>query len=98
MVFNILSKSAQSPPRSQVKAALLEAHLQQRATVTEAIRVGERGRVAFQSTTWFAFCYYQVEIPPGTPVCVVGRYNATTLIVEPVQLVNTPPLLPDNAA
>lgn len=98
MVFKRLPRSAQSTSHGQVRTSLLDTHLQQRATVTEIIGVGERGRVAFQGTTWFAFCRYQVVIPPGMAVCVVGRYNATTLIVEPMQLISAPSLLSDNAA
>ncbi len=75
----------------------VDAHLKQRGTVTEIIRPGKRGRVAFQSTTWFAFCQYQVVLMPGMPVCVVDQYNATTLLVEPVPLLNAPFLFSDEA-
>ncbi|TVQ13416.1 MAG: protease [Leptolyngbya sp. DLM2.Bin27] len=78
--------------------SLLDAHLQHRAIVTEVIQPGQRGRVAYQGTTWVAFCRYQVVLPVNTPVRVVEQYSATTLIIEPVPLVNTPSLLPDNIA
>jgi|GEM_PF-6829254 hypothetical protein len=62
----------------------VHAHWVERAVVTEDIQPGCRGRVLFQSTTWFAICPYYAVLPANTPVRVVNHYNATTLIVEPV--------------
>ncbi|MGB3518028.1 MAG: NfeD family protein [Elainellaceae cyanobacterium] len=95
MVFKIQSSPLGWPFSAKPTSSLLDACLRQRATVTEVIRPDERGRVAFQATTWFAVCPYQVVILPGAPVCVVGQYNATTLIVEPVQRVNAQPMVSD---
>jgi membrane protein implicated in regulation of membrane protease activity len=57
--------------------------LKERGTVVQVIQPGQRGRIAYQSTTWFAACPYHVVLFPDTPVRVIGRRN-TTLIVEPV--------------
>ncbi|MGB3201505.1 MAG: NfeD family protein [Nodosilinea sp.] len=88
MVFKIQPSLSGWPFAAKPTPPPPDAYLRQRATVTEVIRPDERGRVAFQATTWFALCRYQVVILPGAPVCVVGQHNATTLIVEPVQRVN----------
>ncbi|HSM82607.1 MAG TPA: NfeD family protein [Nodosilinea sp.] len=95
MLFKILSEASIFPWPAKRGTPLLDDHLRHRAVVTDTIEPGERGRVAFQGTTWFAFCRYQVVILPGMPVCVVEHYNATTLIVEPMQLVRAQPLHAD---
>ncbi|NJL50156.1 MAG: hypothetical protein HC929_25675 [Leptolyngbyaceae cyanobacterium SM2_5_2] len=86
MWFGMIPDPPDRPAQGQANPTLADTHLKQRGTVTETIRPGRRGRVAFQATTWFAFCQYQVVLMPGMPVYVVDLYNATTLIVKPVLL------------
>lgn len=57
---------------------------QEQGIVTQIIQPGVLGRVRFQATTWFAICPYEVVMSPHTVVRVMGKYNATTLIVEPI--------------
>jgi hypothetical protein len=58
--------------------------LKDQGIVTQMIQPGVLGRVRFQATTWFALCPYDAVMSPNTFVRVVGKYNATTLIVEPI--------------
>lgn len=62
--------------------------LKDQGTVTQTIEPNVAGRVLFQATTWFAICPYKTVLLPNTYVRVIGQYNATTLIVEPVAPVN----------
>lgn len=100
MVFPFPPRSSRPVGAAPSQTAMLDAYLQQRAMVTEVIRPVQPGRIAFQGTTWFAFCPYQVEILPNTPVQVVNRYNATTFIVWPVLWANhgLPPIPSSPAA
>jgi membrane protein implicated in regulation of membrane protease activity len=98
MMFGMKPDPSKRTNQSHSNSALADAHLKKRGIVTEIIRPGKRGRVAFQATTWFAFCYYQVVLMPGMSVCVVDQYNATTLIVEPVPLPDAPSLSLDESA
>jgi membrane protein implicated in regulation of membrane protease activity len=54
-------------------------------TIAETIHPGQRGRVSFQATTWFAVCPYDVVLMPNTRVRVIEHHDST-LIVEPVSL------------
>ena len=58
--------------------------LQEKAIVTKIIAPGEKGRISFQATEWFAVCPDDIVLPPGTSVRVIGSSDATTLIIEPL--------------
>jgi NfeD-like C-terminal, partner-binding len=79
-----LSISRASTSRERKEIASMYNRWEESAVVTTIIRPGQRGRVCFQSTTWFAICPHHAVLPADTPVRVVEHYNATTLIVEPV--------------
>ncbi len=67
--------------------------LKEQGVITQTVNPGVRGRVLFQATTWFAICPHTTVLSPQTFVRVIGQYNATTLIVEPVY-----PMMPSGAA
>ena len=56
----------------------------EQGVITQTVNPEVRGRVLFQATTWFAICPHKMELSPQTFVRVVGQYDATTLIVEPI--------------
>lgn len=58
--------------------------LKEQGVITQTVNPGVRGRVLFQATTWFAICPHTTVLSPQTIVRVIGQYNATTLIVEPI--------------
>jgi hypothetical protein len=58
--------------------------LKEQGIITQTVNPGTRGRVMFQATTWFAICPHKTVLSPQTFVRVIGQYNATTLIVEPI--------------
>jgi hypothetical protein len=58
--------------------------LKEQGVITQTVNPGVRGRVLFQATTWFAICPHKAVLSPQTFVRVLGQYNATTLIVEPI--------------
>jgi membrane protein implicated in regulation of membrane protease activity len=87
MVLSILASLSNWVPSKKTTFSRVGAYLNERAIVTEIIQPGERGRVSFQATTWFAFCPYYVVLLPDTPVQVVEQHNATTLVVAPILFV-----------
>lgn len=50
--------------------------------VTSVLLPENRMRVKFESTEWFAQSAQVWSFQPGDPVHVVGRLNATTLLIE----------------
>lgn len=58
----------------------------EQARITADLYPGRVGRVWFQSTEWYAVCPYHVVLLAETPVRVIDRQNATTLVVVPVLL------------
>ncbi len=58
--------------------------LKQTAIVVQHIQPGFVGRIHYQATDWSALCLHPSVLYPNTFVRVVGQYNATTLIVEPL--------------
>jgi len=51
------------------------------AIIDKVVSQGERWRVKYQSTTWFARCVRQgINLTPDDIVYVVGRQNLTLLI------------------
>jgi membrane protein implicated in regulation of membrane protease activity len=76
------------PVESQAKAqkAAIDSicdKMDKQGTITEIIQPGQRGRVSFQATTWFAVCPHDIVLLPNTPVRVIEHHDCT-LIVEPV--------------
>lgn len=65
----------------------------QAAIVDEAICPGQRGRVKYKGSYWWAYCCQEIHIMPNTPVSVVNLdSNSLTLIVELRQPTYTPSL------
>lgn len=58
---------------SQTKSSL--------GTVTSAATSDRRMRVRFQATEWFALSNEPISAQPGDQVQIMGRVNATTLLV-----------------
>lgn len=78
------SSTKAEPEERKTQIAEFCINLEQQATVIETVYLGQRGRVSYQATTWFAICVHPTVLLPNAPVRVVGFYNATTLIVEPI--------------
>lgn len=54
----------------------------QKGIVTMILMPEQRLRVKYQSTEWFAQSVQDLTFKPGDLVQVVGRLNATTLLIE----------------
>lgn len=96
-LFTVLSQwFSQVDPQTIAKKAAIGSiydNMDKLAKVAETIYPGQRGRVSFQATTWFAVCPYDVVLMPNTPVRVIGDRDSTILIVEPI-LFGANPALP----
>ncbi|MGL5060369.1 MAG: NfeD family protein [Microcoleus sp.] len=77
----------------QAAIASIQENTDKVATVTETIKPGQRGRIYFQGTTWFAICPYDVVLPPKARVRIIAEPDSTTLIVEPVPEGTNPAVL-----
>lgn len=53
------------------------------AIVEQSIVYGDRGRVQYAGSWWFARCTQPITLAQGTMVRVIGMQNIT-LVVEPV--------------
>jgi hypothetical protein len=51
--------------------------------VTAIIYPSKRWRVRFEATEWFAHSNHPATFIPGDCVRVLGRIDATTLLIEP---------------
>lgn len=56
----------------------------QEGRVTKIIYPGKKWRVQFEATEWFAYSESSTKFQLGDFVRVVGRVNATTLLIAPV--------------
>lgn len=87
-IFTVFSKwfSRVESQTTAKKAAIgsIYDNMDKIAKVAETIHPGQRGRVSFQATTWFAVCPYDIVLMPNTPVRVIGDRDSTILIVEPI--------------
>lgn len=58
-------------------------YLEKIAVVSEAIALGQSGRIYLDNTWWRARCRQSLDLPVGTPVRVKSR-DQLTLWVEPM--------------
>jgi hypothetical protein len=58
--------------------------LRREAIVTQPIEPGRTGQVKFQGSWWTARCDSEIVLFPNQLVHVIGRLNATMLLVEPI--------------
>ncbi len=63
-------------------AAVSALKTSQKGIVTMILMPEQRLRVKYQSTEWFAQSVQGLAFQPGDLVQVVGRLNATTLLIE----------------
>jgi hypothetical protein len=92
--WTVLSKvinPAETRHANRAKITMAYCHsLKDQGVITQTVNPGVRGRVLFQATTWFAICPHTTVLSPQTFVRVIGQYNATTLIVEPIHPMTSP--------
>jgi hypothetical protein len=51
--------------------------------ITKTVYAGKKWRVWFEATEWFAIAYHSTTFEKDDFVRVVGRVDATTLVIEP---------------
>ncbi|MGB3612810.1 MAG: hypothetical protein WBA10_03385 [Elainellaceae cyanobacterium] len=66
------------------QAPVVPAESSKSGTVTSISAADNRMRVHFQATEWFAFAEQPWMAQPGDLVQIMGRVNATTLLVQQV--------------